>query len=338
MGLVAVFPGQLTDGYVTMRNLSATLIIPTWNEETLLLRCLKTVSQQTCQNFIVTVVVNGTQDTTVETLKRWPNLRVIVNARNLGFAAAVNQGIRASYEPYISVLNDDAFPEPEWLEALVKAMERDARIGSCASLMVFDHQPGIVQSAGIAMDRAAIAWDRLRGHPVNEALEECEVFGASAGAALYRRAMLEEIGLFDERFFAYLEDVDLAWRAQIAGWHCRYVPQAVVHHQTSASLGENSPIKKQLKARNKLWMVIKNAPAIDFPLIFLYDWMAVFYTLLIEKDPHPLIGRLEGLRGIRPFLKDRRPGRPRLLEPLALPWQAPKRWQADVRRYPAADR
>ncbi|MCX8067942.1 MAG: glycosyltransferase, partial [Anaerolineae bacterium] len=195
------------------------------------------------------------------------------------------------------------------------------------SLMVFDHNPGIVQSAGIAIDRAAIAWDRLRGHPIDDAREPCEVFGASAGAALYRREMLREIGLFDERFFAYLEDVDLAWRAQVAGWRCWYVPQAVVRHQTSASFGENSPLKKQLKARNKIWMVAKNAPVTDLPLILLYDWVAVLYSLLVERDPHPLLGRLKGLRGIRPFLQDRRPGRPRLLEPLVPPWRVPKRWQ-----------
>ncbi|MEM2593698.1 MAG: glycosyltransferase family 2 protein [Candidatus Bathyarchaeia archaeon] len=313
-----------------MRRPFVVLIIPTWNKGLCLLQCLESVYQQTYQNFTTIIVANGSQNTTVEFLKRWSDLRVIVNTRNLGFPAAVNQGIRASDEPYIGVLNDDAFPNPEWLESLVSAMEEAPDIGSCASLMVFDHQPDIVQSAGIAMDRAAIAWDRLRGRPVNEALEECEVFGASAGAALYRRTMLEQVGLFDERFFAYLEDVDLAWRAQIAGWRCQYVPQAVVRHQTSASLGEDSPLKKQLKARNKIWMVAKNAPAIDLPLIFLYDWLAVLYALLIEGDPHPFIGRFKGLRGISPFLKDRHPGRPRLLDPIVPPWQVPQRWQAKV--------
>ncbi len=303
------------------------LVIPTWRGEERLLQCLEATARQTYADFVVTIVSNGRSDGMPRMLAGQLPLRVVVNDRNLGFAAAVNQGILASNEPYVALLNDDAFPEPQWLEALVSAIEKDSHIGSCASLMVFAHQPETVQSAGITMDRAAIAWDRLRGRPVSEALEECEVFGASAGAALYRRAMLEEIGLFDERFFAYLEDVDLAWRAQIAGWHCWYVPQAVVRHQTSASLGENSPIKKQLKARNKVWTVIKNAPAIDLPIIFLYDWAAVLYTLLIEEDSHPLIGRLKGLRGIRLFLRDRRPGRPRLLEPLVLPWRVPKRWQ-----------
>jgi len=306
---------------------SVTLVIPTWNGKDRLLRCLESLSRQTYTDFKTVVVVNGSQDRTREAVEGRPDLQIFINSENLGFAAAVNQGIRASNSPYVGVLNDDAFPEPGWLEALVSAMESDSRIGACASLMVFAHQPDVIQSAGIAMDRAAIAWDRLRGRPVMEAGEECEIFGASAGAALYRRKMLEAVGLFDERFFAYLEDVDLAWRAQIAGWRCRYVPQAVVRHLTSASFGEDSPIKKQLKARNKVWMVIKNAPASDFPLIFFYDLAAVLYALVKNRDANPLKGRLQGLKMAHLFLKDRKPGRPRILEPLVPPWQVPKRWR-----------
>lgn len=309
-----------------MREPPVSLVIPTWNGKQRLLQCLEALSHQTYNEFSTVIVINGSRDGTEEALAEWHGLQVIVNARNLGFATAVNQGIQSSSGPYVGVLNDDAFPEPGWLEALVQAIESNPEIGACASLMVFAHRPDVVQSAGIAMDRAAIAWDRLRGKPVSEARATCEVFGASAGAALYRRFMLMQIGLFDERFFAYLEDVDLAWRAQIAGWRCLYVPQAVVRHLTSASLGEGSPIKKQLKARNKVWTVAKNAPVQDLPLIFLYDLAAIAYTLLVKRDPNPLIGRLKGLRSIRPFLKDRRPGRPRVLEPLRSPWQILRRW------------
>ncbi len=301
------------------------LVIPTWNGKEHLLQCLEALSQQTYKDFATVIVVNGSRDGTVEALSEHPRLQMIVNRKNVGFAAAVNQGIRTSREDYVAVLNDDAFPETTWLEALVQAIESDVQIGACASLMVFAHQPNRVQSAGIAMDRAAIAWDRLRCQPVTDAQEACEVFGASAGAALYRRSMLEQIGLFDERFFAYLEDVDLAWRAQSAGWRCQYVPDALVRHLTSASLGENAPLKKQLKARNKVWMVVKNAPAKDFPLILFFDMAAVLYTLA-KKDLHPLIGRLKGWMGIRPFLGDRHPGRPRNLEALVPPHQVPQRW------------
>lgn len=302
------------------------LIIPSWNGKERLIKCLEAVNRQTFRDFTTVVVINGSQDGTLEVLSEWAQIQCIFNAKNVGFAAAVNQGILASEGAYIGVLNDDAFPDPVWLESLVEIIESDPYVGSCASLMVFAHRPDIVQSAGIAIDRAAIAWDRLRGKSASAAQEPCEVFGASAGAALYRRSMLNQIGLFDERFFAYLEDVDLAWRAQIAGWRCMYVPQAVVRHQTSASFGEDSPLKKQLKARNKVWMVVKNAPSADLPIIFLYDWMAIVYSLLAHRDPYPLLGRLKGLWGMRPFLKDRRPGCPRLLEPIVPPWQVPGRW------------
>ncbi|MFN4295101.1 MAG: glycosyltransferase family 2 protein, partial [Thermoflexales bacterium] len=171
-----------------------------------------------------------------------PDVRVIRNESNLGFAAACNQGIRAVGAPFVALLNDDAQPEPQWLEALMRAMRepqalvagvQPARVGACASLMLFADRPGVVQSAGVAVDRAAIAWERLRGYPADcaEAQQPREVFGASGGACLYRRAMLDEVGLFDEDFFAYLEDLDLAWRAQWAGWEAVYAPQARVLHR-----------------------------------------------------------------------------------------------------------
>lgn len=214
--------------------------------------------------------------------------------------------------PYLAVLNDDAFPA---------AAMGEETIGACASRMVFHHRPGIVQSAGIAMDRAAIAWDRWRGRPVAEALRPGEAFGACAGAALYRRALLETVGGFDERFFAYLEDVDLAWRAQTA---MSQKPGCAI---ARAPRSRRAPPRKQrLLGRNKVWLVVKNAPLEDWPLILAYDLMAVLYAWIWRRDPNPLYGRLEGWRGLKPFLADRRPGRPRCLEPLVPPWQVPARW------------
>jgi len=301
------------------------VVIPTWRGAAWLPRCLEALSRQTCRPLEVVLIQNGGPSLELSSPPELP-LRFHRNPINLGFAAAVNQGIWMTRAPYVAVLNDDAFPEPEWLESLLEAMEAGPEIGSCASLMVFAHRPDIVQSAGIAIDRAAIAWDRLRGHPVAQAQAPAEVFGASAGAALYRRAMLEALKGFDGRFFAYLEDVDLAWRAQIAGWRCIYVPRARVHHLTSASLGEGAPLHRFLLGRNKVWLAVKNAPAEDLPLIFLYDLLALGYALLRHRDRWALEGRRAGLRGIRPFLAERRPGSPRVLSPLVPPWEVPRRW------------
>jgi len=301
------------------------VIVSAWRQGEWLDRCLDALSRQTLSRFEIIVIWN-------EGPRRWEppgavgqRLQLWVNPYNVGFAAAVNQGIRLARGEYIAVLNDDAFPEPAWLEALVEAMAQAPDIGAAASLMLFDHAPRVVQSAGIAIDRAAICWDRLRGRSVEEARTPQEVFGASAGAALYRRRMLEQLEGFDERFFAYLEDADLAWRAGNAGWRAVYVPEARVRHRTSASLGERSPIKSRLLGRNKIWLIAKNAPLMDWPLILAYDFMAVLYALIWRRDPYPLRGRIEGWRRVSEFWAARRPGRPRLLEPLAPPWAIPRR-------------
>jgi len=301
------------------------VVIPTWRAGGWLGRCLDALGRQTFRHFEAFVVHNEGRGEIPLPSASGLTVHIKPNPDNVGFAAAVNQGVRLSRGEFIAVLNDDAFPEPHWLEALLDAAQAPD-IGACASLMVFDREPDVVQSAGIAIDRAAICWDRLRGRPVAEAREPKEVFGASAGAALYRRRMFEGLGGFDERFFAYLEDADLAWRAGNAGWRAVYVPEARVRHLTSASLGEDSPLKRRLLGRNKVWLAAKNAPLADLPLILAYDLAAVVYALLWRRDPHPLRGRIEGLRRLREFLAGRRPGRPRVLEPLAWPWKVPDRF------------
>ncbi len=302
-----------------------TVVIPTWRAGGWLGRCLDALGRQTFRHFEVVVVHNEGREPIPLPSALGLTVHIKPNPDNVGFAAAVNQGVRLGRGEFVAVLNDDAFPEPHWLEALLDAAQAPD-IGACASLLVFDREPDVVQSAGIAIDRAAICWDRLRGRPAAEAREPKEVFGASAGAALYRRRMFEGLGGFDARFFAYLEDADLAWRAGNAGWRAVYVPEARVRHLTSASLGEDSPLKRRLLGRNKVWLAAKNAPDADLPIILAYDLAAVVYALVRRRDPYPFWGRLEGLRRLRVFLADRRPGRPRILEPLAPPWKVPERF------------
>ena len=230
-----------------------TVVVVNWNGLSLLRRCLPPVLAQRGVPYEVIVVDNGSSDGSLDWLRRLsatlaaapaaPPVRILASERNLGFAAGNNLAIRESQAPFVATLNNDARPEPGWLAALVAAAEADPKIGSCAAQLVFASRPEVVNSAGIALDRAGIAWDREVGaarHPPGPATE---VFGASAGAALYRRAMLDDVGLFAESFFMYLEDVDLAWRARLRQWQCVYVPAAVVHHLHSASAGEGSPFK-----------------------------------------------------------------------------------------------
>ncbi|MCW1968541.1 MAG: glycosyltransferase family 2 protein, partial [Anaerolineae bacterium] len=292
------------------------IIIPTQRGRQWLPACFAALAAQTYRDFEVVVIDNASTDGTSEwlaTAEHGLQVRIIRNEHNIGFAAAINQGIRASAGPLVALLNDDTEPAPGWLAALVSAIGHDdERIGAVASLMTFAAQPDVVQSAGIAIDRAAIAWDRLAGRAITapECQQPCDIFGASGGAALFQRVMLDQIGLFDERFFAYLEDADLAWRAQRAGWRCRYAPQARVLHHTSATSGEGSPFKRRLLGRNKIWMVAKNARLRDLPLILFYDALAVGFRLFAQRDTHALRGRIEAWRDLGPALQARQASRP----------------------------
>ncbi len=294
-------------------NSQLSVVIPTQRGRQWLPACFAALAAQTYRDFEVIVIDNASDDGTREWLaEQAPSFlwRVIRNEQNMGFAAAVNQGIRASSAPFVALLNDDTEPEPQWLASMLGFFNSQSKIGSVASLMLYASQPDVVQSAGIAIDRAAIAWDRLAGRAATDAecKQPCEIFGASGGAALYVREMFDEIGLFDERFFAYLEDVDLAWRAQLAGWRFVYAPTARVIHHTSATSGEGSPFKRYLLGRNKVWMVLKNARWRDLPLILFYDILAVGFRVFAQRDIHALRGRVAGWLGALPALRARQEG------------------------------
>jgi GT2 family glycosyltransferase len=320
---------------------SVAVVIPNWNGVALLPACLDALRAQTYRDHSVVVVDNGSHDDSLAVLARYPEVRVLRFGRNRGFGAATNAGIRATASPYVATLNNDAIPGAGWLAALVAAAERDPAVGMCASRMVFAGQPDVLNSCGIALDRTGIAWDLLGGEPVGADRDLTEPFGPCAGAALYRRAMLDAVGLFEERFFAYLEDVDLAWRARRAGWRCRYVADAEVAHHHSATAGEGSATKRYLLGRNKVWLVARNYPAAQLwrwlPLVVAYDAAAVGYALVARRETAALRGRLAGLAGLPAALRDRQrlqSQAPRgtdqaasWLQPPTLPWRVPQRYR-----------
>jgi hypothetical protein len=288
------------------------IIVLNWNGKGFLERCLSSLSLQTYEDFETVLVDNGSTDGSVVFVReRFPQVRLIENQTNCGFAAGNNQAIRATDSEYVVTLNNDTEADPEWLAELVQAAETDRKVGACASRMLFADRPEIINSAGIALDRAGIAWDWKGGRRDDpDERRPVEVFGACAGAALYRRAMLDKIGLFDEDFFAYLEDVDLAWRAQWAGWRALSVPTARVLHYHSGTSGEGSPFKNRLLGRNKVWLIAKNYPWPQvlwyLPIILFYDVGTLPYTLIWRGDWQPLRGRIAGLRGLGGALRKRR--------------------------------
>ncbi|MGI8741524.1 MAG: glycosyltransferase family 2 protein [Bryobacteraceae bacterium] len=259
-----------------MPNFRAAVIVPTLAGNSVLRECLQSLEKQNLPDFEVIVVDNSGQ----RLVRAEPPIRVIYNDQNVGFGAAINQGVRASTAPFIATLNDDAVADPGWLRALLTAAESRRDVGMCASQVRLS-QDSHLDSAGmlLCLDGSS----KQRGHmesPSRYARQQ-EVLLPSGSAALYRREMLDEVGLFDESFFLYCEDTDLGLRARWAGWECLYVPDAVVEHRYSHSAGKASPLKAYYVERNRLFLALKNFPAgllmrMPFYACARYFWHAVF--------------------------------------------------------------
>jgi GT2 family glycosyltransferase len=233
-----------------------TVAIPTLAADSRLQACLDSLARQTVADFDIVVVDNSGG---AATLPSRPSVRIIRNARNVGFGTAINQVLRSTSAPFLAVLNDDTVAHPGWLEALLRAIQNRPDAGMCASQVRFYGEPRLDSAAMLV---AADGSSKQRGHgkPPEDFPVEEETLFPSGSAALYRRAMLEELGGFDDSFFLYCEDTDLGLRARWAGWKCLYVPQAVVEHHYSHSAGGASPLKAYYVERNRLFVLVKTFP------------------------------------------------------------------------------
>lgn len=239
--------------------LAISVVLVSYNSARWLAECLDALAAQTYPARELIVVDNASTDDSARLLaQQFPHLRLIVNRVNVGFAAGTNLGIRLAQGAAVATLNPDTRVEPDYLERLAAPLA-DPRVGASAPLMLSMENPGRVDAAGIRIDPLGFAWNRGAGQAARAFQTPGRVFGACGGAALYRRAMLDEVGLFDEDFFAFYEDADLAWRAHRAGWQTQFVPGARVYHAHGASFGRVSPRKTYLLSRNRWWTVMKNS-------------------------------------------------------------------------------
>lgn len=246
------------------------VVVVNWNGRQCLIQCLEALRRQSFQNKEVMVVDNGSDDGSVETVKhRFPEVILMALPENLGFSAANNLAIQRIQTEYIALLNNDAIPHPCWLETLINALGRYPQAGFAASKMLFQDLPNIIDRAGDSYTRAGTGSLRGRGQSAAMYCQPEWIFGACAGAALYRKSMLDEIGLLDEDFFLLYEDVDLSFRAQLKGYPCRYVPDAIVYHQATRTIGYDSPKSVYYGHRNLEWVYFQNLPA------SLLAWMAI---------------------------------------------------------------
>jgi len=286
------------------------VIIVNFNGRHFLQDCLSSLLKQTYSPFEVILVDNASHDGSVAFVQEhFPPVKIIIQKENLGFAGGSNAGIREAEGEYILTLNNDTIASPEFIEELVQPMMSDPSVGMCASKMIFPD--GRINSTGICISRSGAAWDRGGGEPDHGQYElPEEVFGPCAGAALYRRAMLNEIGLFDEDFFLFMEDVDLAFRARLAGWKCMYVPMARVVHIHGGTANEGSDVAIYYGNRNIIWYVVKNFPTwiflISLPLILGRNCGVIPYYLLSGNGLAIVRAKVDALRGLPLMIRKRK--------------------------------
>lgn len=243
----------------------ACVVILNWNGRDYLRDCLRSAFAQTHTRFRIIVVDNASPDDSAQIVRdEFPEATLVALPENLHFARGTNAGVEeALRDPacrYVVTLNNDTRTDPEWLSELVR-VARDERVGAVASKLLFMDRPKVINSAGIHATRDGAGVDR-GWHQVDEGQfdKALEVFGASAGAALYRREVFDTIGLFDGDFIAYYEDLDLAWRLRLAGWEARFAPRSIVYHKYSASTSPRAVWKTYQGERNRIWNLVQNYP------------------------------------------------------------------------------
>lgn len=236
------------------------VVIPNWNGAHHLPVCLDALRAQTYPHIEVLLVDNGSTDGSQSLVsEQYPEVRLLALERNLGLTGGNNAGFRAAQGEILISLNNDTEADPRFVESLTEALLEHPEAGLAAAKMLLFDRRDTIHSAGDGYGRDGIpfnrgVWQRDEG----QFDEPGWIFGGCGGAVAYRRAMLDEVGLFDETFFMYCEDVDLNWRAQLAGWRCWYTPQAVVYHKLSATGG--GAIASYYTGRNTLWVIAKNYP------------------------------------------------------------------------------
>ncbi|MFT3982538.1 MAG: glycosyltransferase family 2 protein [Lachnospiraceae bacterium] len=263
-----------------------TIIIPNYNGTAYIEDCLNSLREQTYREFTVCVVDNDSKDGSAEIVERkFPEVTLVRLSQNFGFSRAVNEGIKRTNVPYVILLNNDTKAEPDFVKELYEAIIKDERIFSVGAKMLQMHRPQLIDDAGDLY--CALGWAFALGKDLNKRHyeKEADVFSACAGAAIYRRALFEQFGYFDEFHFSYLEDVDIGYRARISGYKNRYTPKAVVYHAGSGVTGSRyNPFKIRLAARNSWYVIYKNMPMgqiiLNLPFLLVgFGIKALFFLL-----------------------------------------------------------
>lgn len=258
-----------------MQTKKVTVVIPNYNGVQYIRGCMDSLLAQEGEPFEILVIDNASKDGCLQVLQQeYSQVRLISLSENTGFCHAVNLGIRESKTPYVILLNNDTVVKPGFVKALVTAIERSEDIFSVSAMMLSMQDESILDDAGDGYCALGFAYSRGKGRPAADFTKRAEIFAACGGAAIYRKSILEEIGYFDENHFAYLEDIDIGYRAKIYGYRNFYEPEARVIHAGSAASGSRyNAFKTKLASANNAYMIMKNMPllqlVINLPFLIL---------------------------------------------------------------------
>ena len=279
------------------------VIIPNYNGERYLRDCIDSLMEQDYVDFETIIIDNASQDSTYEWLAEYKGIIFKQLDKNYGFSKAVNEGIKMAQGEYVLLLNNDTVVETDFVKELVKAIEKDKRIFGVSSKMIAYQDHSIMDDAGDEYTILGWAYKTGDGKPVEDFIKPRKVFSACAGAALYRKRVFDEMGLFDEDFFAYMEDVDISYRARVYGYYNVYCPEAKVYHIGSATSGSKyNEFKVRLAARNNIYVPYKNMPLLQFVMNFPALLVGTFikYLWFVKKGFGKVY--LEGLKeGIKSY-------------------------------------
>ena len=288
------------------------VIVLNWNGRQFLADCLGSLAEQTYRPFEVILVDNGSIDGSAAYVREtFPWVTLVELPDNSGFAAGNGHGLRASRGEFIVTLNNDTRVVPTFLAELVKPMLEDDRIGMVAAKMHNYYDAGRIDALGVVPAISGLGLSIGHGEvDTGQHDQLTEVFGPCGGAALYRRTMLDAVGFFDPDFFAYYEDLDLAWRGRLVGWRAVPAPRALVYHVHSGTSGKMSPFTLRHLHRNKWFTILKNWPVAllleRLPLLLAVDLAALVLAIGKGRGMAALQARFEVLRALPSLLRKRR--------------------------------
>ncbi len=289
------------------------VVIPNWNGKRFLAGCLDSLATQSYPQIEIVVVDNGSADGSVEFLQeQYAHVKLATFPVNTGFSVAVNRGIRESSGEFIALMNNDTIADCEWISEMVRVMREHPEIASCGCKMLAYDDHSLLDGAGDGYRRGGLP-GRIGHREIDRGQFDTSryILGACGGAALYRRTLFDDIGLFDEDYFAYLEDVDLGLRAQSAGYKCLYVPTSVIYHLGCGTTGSGyHPLVVTLSAQNNWNTIVKN---ISGPLMLRFlphmlFWQAYYLAVVIVRGGQIipwLAGSMRALKLLPKMLRKR---------------------------------